>query len=256
MNARSAIRLVSCAIAFAATSAPAQARKVPSDGAVRHARAYAAHRPGRVSFAVIDTRGRMQSSGGARHYRSASQTKAMLLVAYLRRLGRRPVPGPMRAVLARMIRVSDNRAANQVHGIVGDAGLASVGRASHMRSLRLNGTWSEVEITAADQARFFLRFDRLCPRRHRAHARGLLSSIVPNQSWGIPRVARPQGFKAFFKGGWRTGIVNQGAMLETGDRRRMAIVVLTDGASFTDGTRTIEGVTRRLLRRSPRSRPG
>jgi hypothetical protein len=249
MNARTAIRLVSCAIVLAAAQ-PAHARTVPSAEALHDARVYAKQReaPARISWAVIDTRGRLFTRNGTRHHRSASQTKAMLLVGYLRGLGRRPVPPAIHRVLAPMIQVSGNKAADQIFPLVGDAGLAGVGRAARMRSLRLNGTWSEVEVTAADQARFFVRFDRLVPRRHRAYARRLLSGIVPEQSWGIPRIARRQDFKAFFKGGWRRGLVNQGALLETGDRRRVAIVVLTDGVSFAFGTGTIEGLARRLLR--------
>jgi hypothetical protein len=242
--------LVGSAIVLAAPAA-AEARRVPSLKAVKDARAYVArHDRGaaRVSFAVIDTRGRMFSRGGGRIHQSASQTKAMLLVAYLRRLGRRPVPAELRPVLAAMIRRSSNRAAHRVRGIVGDAGLAAVGRAAGMRDLRLNGTWSEVGITAADQARFFRRFDRLCPRRHRRYARRLLVTIVPGQRWGIPRAARPRGFATFFKGGWRRGLVNQGALLETGDRRRLSIVVLTDGIAFPQGTRIVEVVARKLLR--------
>lgn len=248
MNARAAFWLVSCAIALGA-AAPADARRVPSTRAVNDARAYVAERDGaaRISFAVIDTRGRLFSRGGGRIHQSASQTKAMLLVAYLRRLGRRPVPRALRPVLTAMIRRSSNRAAHQVRALVGDAGLAEVGRAAGMRRLQLNGTWSAVGITAVDQARFFRRFDRLCPRRHRRYARRLLASIVPRQSWGIPRVARRRGFATFFKGGWRRGLVNQGALLETGDRRRLSIVVLTSGLRFAEGARTVEAVTRRLL---------
>ncbi|HEX8120956.1 MAG TPA: serine hydrolase [Solirubrobacteraceae bacterium] len=231
-------------------AAPAQARVVPSAQALHDARVLTKQRegPAVISWAVIDTRGRLFTRHGSRHHRSASQTKAMLLVAYLRRLGRRPVPPAMARVLGPMIRLSDNDAADRMHAIVGDAGLAAVGRAAGMRSLRLNGTWSEVEITAADQARFFRRFDQLCPRRHRAYARRLLSTITPLQRWGIPAAARAHDLETFFKGGWRKGIVNQGALLRTGDRRRLAIVVLTSGLSFARGTQTIGAIARRLLR--------
>ena len=166
---------------------------MPSAEALQDARAYTADRagPARVSWAVIDTRGRLYARDGARHHRSASVTKALLLVAYLRRLGRQPVPAAARRVLGPMIRESDNDDATAVHRIVGDAGLASVARAARMRSVKLNGTWSEVRITAGDLARFFLRFDRLVPRRHRAYARRLLATISAPQSWGVPAAGRP-----------------------------------------------------------------
>jgi hypothetical protein len=250
MNARTRIWLASCVLMVAAAPA-ASARTIPSADGLHAARAYAKEReraPGaRVSWAVVDTRGRLYAREGARHHRSASQTKAMLLVAYLRRLGDRPVPPAVHRTLAPMIVVSGNRAASRVHALVGDAGLADVGRAAGMRALRLNGTWSEVEITAADQARFFRRFDRLVPRRHRAYARRLLSTIVAKQTWGIAPAARRRGYTTFFKAGWRRRLVNQGALLETADGRRVAIVVLIDGLRVGAAVRTIAGVTRRLL---------
>ena len=256
VNARTAIRLVSCAIALAAP-ATAAARPVPSLDAVAEARRYVARADGaaQVSFAVIGTRGRLYSLNGGRIHQSASQTKAMLLVGYLRRLGRRPVPPAVKPLLSAMIRRSDNRAAHQVRPLVGDAGLASVGRAAGMRNLQLNGTWSNVGITAVDQARFFLRFDRLCPRRHRPYARRLLGSVVAPQRWGIPRAARRHPLEVFVKGGWRRGLVNQGALLETGDDRRLSIVVLTSGLPFAQGTHAIEVVARKLLRAPRRVRP-
>jgi hypothetical protein len=264
MNVRTGIRLVGSTFLLACVTATAQASTVPSARALRDAHRYALQREratgGRVSWAVIDTRGRLHTRYGARHHRSASQTKAMLLVAYLRTRRGRAVPRAMRRLLEPMIVVSDNRAASSVYAAVGDARLAALGRAAGMRRLRLNGTWSEVEITAADQARFFRRLDRLLPRRHRRYARRLLSSIVRAQSWGIPAVARRRGYRTFFKGGWRTGLVNQGARLEAPNGRKVAIAVLTDGMSFAAGTGTVAGVARRLLGRRQaatvtRSRP-
>ena len=249
MNARTAIWLVSCAIGVAPAGAAAQT--IPSADALREARAFTAERegPARVSWAVIDTRGRLWTRHGARHHRSASQTKAMLLVAYLRGLGeRRAVPPAMRRVLGPMIQVSGNRAAARVYRIVGDAGLADLGRRAGMRDLRLHGTWSGAEVTAADQARFFSRIDRLCPPRHRVYARRLLSTIVPRQSWGIPAVARPLGLRTFFKGGWRRGLMNQGALLEPPGGGRLSIAILVDRRpSFGHGRRTLEGLAARLL---------
>lgn len=249
MNVATAFRLVSCVLLLAAP-ATAHARTVPSAQGLNDARAYAKEieRGGaRVSWAVVDTRGRLYAKDGARHHRAASQTKAMLLVAYLRSVRDRPVPAAMHRLLAPMVVVSGNKAASRVHRVVGDAGLADVGRAARMRSLRLNGSWSEVGITAADQARFFARVDRLVPPRHRDYARRLLSTIVPRQRWGIARLTDRLGLRTLFKAGWRRRLVNQGALVETPDGRRFSIVVLTDGLRFAQGHAAVVGVARRLL---------
>jgi hypothetical protein len=150
-----------------------------------------------------------------------------------------------------MIHVSDNSAASAVNGIVGNGGLYSVARQAHMTDYSVSGDWAGSEISAADQARFFFEQDRLIPPRFRGYARYLLSTISPDQSWGIPSVGRPRGWQVFFKGGWRgTGLgqlVHQSSRLERRGRT-IAISVLTDGdPSMGYGEETIAGVTARLL---------
>ncbi len=69
---------------------PARAPAFPPRSAVAQARRYLAHRGGSVSFALIDSRGRLYGYAPRRRYVSASVTKAMMLVAYLRAIGRPP----------------------------------------------------------------------------------------------------------------------------------------------------------------------
>jgi hypothetical protein len=232
------------------SAAPDQAptQKIPNQVQLRTASEWAAGRTGSVAWGVVDTRGRIHGRGGARLYPAASVTKAMLLVAALRRAGTRPVPHALARRITPMVRESSNRSAHVVYRHVGgDAGLRDVARAAKLRRLRLTGTWSDAGISAGDVARFFLVADRVVPRRHRAYARRLLRTIRPEQRWGVPRAAERLGFRVLFKGGWRRGLVHQGALLER-DGRRLAIAVLTDGnPSQGYGERTIEGVARRLL---------
>ena len=85
------------------------------------------------------------------------------------------------------------------------------------------------------------------PSIRRRYARRLLSSIVPWQTWGIASAARAEHYRVFFKGGWRTGILHQSALLERGGQRA-AISVLISGESMADGKATLTAIARRLLR--------
>ena len=226
----------------------------PAPGAVALAASYLAGRAGRTAFAVVDSEGRM--SGVHEHWTfvSASVVKAMLLVAYLRRLdarGQRRVDPFSNSFLYPMINVSDNSAATQTWSIVGDSGLYDVAHAAGMTDFSIVGIWANAQISAADQARFFFEMDSLIPREFVGYARYLLSTIAGYESWGIPAVARPRGYAVFFKGGWRgTGLgqlVHQVGRLE-GHGRTFSIAVMTDGdPSMAYGIGTIEGVVGALL---------
>ncbi len=230
----------------------------PSRARVRAARQFIARRAGIRSFALIDSRGRLYGYAPRRAYVSASVTKAMLLVAYLRQIGRRAPTAEEKALLGPMITVSDNRRADDVYGRVGDAGLLSVARRARMRHFATAGYWASASITAVDQARLFLRVDRLVPKRNRSYARRLLASIVAYERWGFSRYAKRAGYRAFFKGGWRgtaSGrLVHEAALFQHG-RTRFAMAVLTDGNPTHDyGTATLRGVAARIFR-GERPRP-
>jgi hypothetical protein len=223
----------------------------PSTGRVRAARRYVRGR-GLSSFALIDSHGRLRGLAPHRRYVSASVVKAMLLVARLRQLGNHLPSASERAVLDPMIQISDNGSADAAYRWVGDAGLLAIARRAGMRDLTVGGHWGAVYFSAADQARFFLRVDKLVPRRSRAYARRLLASIVPYQRWGFSRFSLRRGWRTFFKGGWRqTGrgaLVHEAALFERG-RRRFSLAVLTDGnPSHEYGTETLRGVARRIFR--------
>ena len=119
-----------------------------------------------------------------------------------------------------------------------------------MRRFSIAGYWSSAKVTSADQARFFRRLDEVTPRRHRRYARNLLSSVVPEQRWGIPAAA-PPGWTVFFKGGWLRNLAHQAALLE-GEGHRVSLAILTDrDPSQTYGFETVHGVAVRLLADPP-----
>jgi hypothetical protein len=236
---------------------PKVTRPYPSVTSIERAAAYLHTRTGRTAFAVVDSSGRELGLNEHSHFLSASVVKAMLLVAYLRRLAARheSVGSLSQALLYPMIHVSDNNAASATWHIVGDDGLEDVADRAGMVDFELGHDWANEEISAADQARFFFRMDSLIPPQFRAYARSLLSGIDPSQSWGIPAEARP-AWRVFFKAGWRGTdegqLVTQIARLESGPRRIAIAVMTVSDPSMEYGEETIEGVAARLLTGKPR----
>ena len=215
---------------------------------VRAARQYAAHRPGSVAFSIrIGNR-----VYGRRSYTSVpamSLMKPILLAAYLRRpdVRHRALRADERALLAPMIRSSDNEAANRVLAFVGLGGERSVARAVGMRDFTPFTRWGESRTSARDQALLFWRFNHVVPRRHRAFARVLLRTIVPQQRWGIAR-ARPRGWRLYFKGGWGGSVDHQAALLTRGHRQIALAITTTGSPNHAVATETLRGITARLLR--------
>lgn len=67
------------------------------------------------------------------------------------------------ALLDPMIRRSDNRAADALHARVGLRSLDTLARRARMGRFVAHPVWGGSIVTAADQARFFLRVDRMVP---------------------------------------------------------------------------------------------
>jgi hypothetical protein len=220
-------------------------------GGIAAARRFAATRSGTVSFAVAQPGHRLRGYARTQPHESASLSKAMLLVAFLRTNAERELSAGELSTLKAMVTWSDNDAADAVYAQVGRAGLERLGRVADMRSFTDAGNyWANTQVTAADQARFFLGIDARVPRPHRELARRLLAGVVPAQRWGIARIAQARGLHVLFKGGWREGITHQAALLEHGGRR-FALAVLTTGApSMADAIATIEGIARRIAGKS------
>ncbi|MEA2430383.1 MAG: hypothetical protein QOI19_856 [Thermoleophilaceae bacterium] len=227
----------------------------PSAARIAAAAHYQGSRSGFTAFAVVDSEGRLSGRHIHRTFVTASVIKAMLLVAYLRKLdaAHKGLDSSSRSILHPMIHVSDNHAATVIWGRVGNTRLYRLAHLAGMTDFSISGIWASAHFSAADQAKFFYKQDSLIPRKFRGYARSLLSHISGAQSWGIPHVARPDGWHVFFKGGWRgTGrgqLVHQASRLEKG-HTKFSLAVMTDGdPSMGYGITTIQGVTARLLSR-------
>jgi hypothetical protein len=225
----------------------------PNPGAVGNAERFLAGRAGRDSVAVVDSEGRESGANLDEQFPAASVVKSMLLVGYLRRLdamGQHFVDSYSNSFLYPMINVSDNNAATTCWSIVGNGGLYDVAHAAGMRDFSVTTDWGSAMISAGDMARFFFEMDSLIPREFVGYARNLLSTIAGYESWGVPAIARPQGYQVFFKGGWRPneGEINQVARLER-HGRTFTIAVLTVGPpGMSYGIDSIQGATAALLR--------
>jgi zinc D-Ala-D-Ala dipeptidase len=251
-------------VGLLATVAAAASDQQPADGqqptafpakkSIRAAKAFVSRRA-TSSIAVIDSGGHLHGHALHRRYVSGSIVKVMLLVAYLRKLeGRMPPPADQK-LLHTMIVLSGNKVASIVQRKVGTAALWEVARDAGLRDFSVSGSWGSSLISAADQARFFRRFDRMIPAGTRDYARGLMSSIDIRQRWGFPRPALDLGFEAFFKLGWRGTVagrlVHAVGMFER-EGERVSLAVLSDGNSSHDyGTDTVRGAAERAFRGVP-----
>jgi beta-lactamase class A len=244
-------RLAAAVVLLAALASPAGASAQRWEPDVAGAAAWAAQRQGSVTFAVR-TGERLRGRGLDRRFPCASVIKAMFMVTYLRQASvrDRPLEAADRALLAPMIRRSDNITATRIRDLVGNAAVVRLAEDAGMTRFEIASVWGHSLITARDQTRFFLALEDLLPERHRGYALRLLRTIVPSQRWGMGAVV-PDGWRLHFKGGWGsgTGAVDHQVGLLTRAGHRVAIAVLTVNSPSHDyGKATLRGVARRLMR--------
>ncbi|HXD53481.1 MAG TPA: serine hydrolase [Solirubrobacteraceae bacterium] len=243
------------AFEFAAQGRGTPLPPFPTAAGIAAARSFLAARAGRTSFAVLDSAGRLSGLNTREHFQTASVVKVMFLTAYLQRLDalHRTLGAADRSLLYPMIHESNNDSASAVLGVVGGAAVARVAREAGMQDYAPGvGWWAFTQTSAADQARFFAQLGRLIPARFYGYARYLMSTIEPEQSWGIPPVARPR-WQVYFKTGAlpSEGLYHEVALLERG-AQHFTVAVFTDGdPSKAYGEETIAGVGARLLVGSP-----
>ena len=204
-------------------------------------------RPLRVGYAVVSASGQvLAQQNGAMEVPGGSITKAMLLVAYLERLGDRPVDPDAGAHLAPMIQESDNADGTWTFEQVGAGAVLRLAAQVGMRGFALSTSdplyvLGQSRVTALDLARLFARIGQLIPERNRAWAMGLLANLSPSDQWGI--LSAGIGVTAS-KAGWYPEpdgwVVNQAGQLETGGQTVGLAILTEDGSSFTAGQQVLQ----------------
>jgi Beta-lactamase enzyme family len=211
-----------------------------------------------VSWLVIGPHGKHFGYRGWTRVESASTLKVMFLVAYLRQpsVRDRDLRQWERDLLAPMIKRSDNVAATRVDDMLGPQPMYHLAHDAGMRSFHfVMHPWGASTVTAADMAPFMFHLERFIPDRHERYAKYLLSHVTASQRWGVGRLHFPN-WRRYFKGGWGSGsgaVEHQVVLLERGDLRVAAAVMITSSPSHEYAKETLEGVFRRLLPPLPTS---
>ena len=228
----------------------------PRAANLRDAIAYANSRSGSVSFAVVDTEGRIYSHRMTTTVPAASVLKVMFMAAYLRHpsVRDRALNDNDRDLLRPMVTRSDNATASRIADFVGARRMNRLADRANMRDFDYTRPWGLTRTSSRDQARFLFRLGRYIPDRHQGYAMKLLANIVDSQRWGIGTVATA-GWRKHFKGGWGSGsgaVDHQVVRLQRPGGARIGIAVMTTSSPSHDyGKQTLRGVFRRLLRDLP-----
>jgi hypothetical protein len=171
--------------------------------------AYLRDRPGRAGVMAADLRsGTTFGVNETSQFVTASVIKVDILAALLLQHQRQGVglSDGERALAGRMIRKSDNSAADALYADIGrDAGLQSANAAfglGHTEPYPVS--WGSSWTSPSDQVRLV----RMLAAGHgpltaenRRYVLGLMGSVTPSQAWGVSAAARP-GEKVALKNGW------------------------------------------------------
>jgi len=209
-----------------------------------------------AGFALVDENGRVLGSASPNATnRSASITKAMILIALTRVARGRTLSAAERDLAAAMIRRSDNQAANALFARVGAGAVNAVAQRAgmtHFTLVRRKQTpggfiLGYSRVSAVDQARLFARIDDLASARHRAFAMDQLESIEGAGRFGILDAGLDAAIRS--KGGWRPEsdggwTVNQAAQITIGGKTYGFAVVLGKQPTFDAGAARIASVAR------------
>jgi hypothetical protein len=226
---------------------------------VRDISQYVSKRPGRIVYAALDlvTRVRLGQGEHARDMITASGAKVDILMALLARRAGGLNEGE-RDLAARMIKESDNSAADALWSRVGGSG----GMSAFYDRVGLRETtpgpsvyWGGTSTSPADRIRLLkvlAQGGKGLSATDRRLVLGLMRRVQKDQAWGVGAAARP-GDRVALKNGWtpRPFIHNTWAVTSygriEGPGRDLLLSVQTDRQPGEGtGVETIEGIARRI----------
>lgn len=235
--------LFTTVVPTAAACVPAQQTAVAGGGGFEAAAEIAARE--NVGFAIVDDRGALLGEASPqRTGRSASVSKALVLVALLRMAEQRALTSGERSAVGRMVRDSDNAAANQLYARVGPTRVDEAARAAGMsewqrvvrRQTAAGYDLGYSRVSPLDLARLFATLDATVPDRHREFALAELGAVRGAGRFGVlsvpafSSVPSKAGWRPEDEGGWT---VAQGARL-TLDGREVGVGFHVAGAASKD----------------------
>lgn len=220
---------------------------------------YVRARPGRIVYGALDLVTGISLGHGEHEHDmiTASGSKVDILAALLQQRDGRLGDGD-RDLAARMIRESDNRAADTLWSRVGGGGAMS----DFYRRIGLKETtpgpskfWGGTNTSPADRIRLLkvlISGGKGLTAADRGLVLGLMGKVQKDQAWGVSAAARP-GDQVALKNGWtpRPFIHNTWAVTSygriTGPGRDLLLSVQTDRQPGEGtGVQTIEGIARMI----------
>jgi len=215
---------------------------------------YLKGRPGRTAVSVRDrTTGVQYAFGEERSFLLASVAKVDILLALLLRTQHehRQLDAHERALAERMIRNSDNECAHDLYVAIG--GQAGLTRTLHRLGVRntypgAGRFWGSTRSTPSDQVKVLGVLtdpDGPVSAANRRYALGLMSSVAPDQAWGVSA----GGGKVALKNGWLPAeahgglwTINSVGRLLVADHELLIAVLSERSPDMPTGIATVERV--------------
>jgi beta-lactamase class A len=216
------------------------------------------------SVAVYDRKtGQVYAFRGSEKYETASVVKVQVLGCLLLTAqdGHRSLTSNELALAKRMIRASDNDATTALFQHLGrQSAVQKCDKRLGLTSTTVNSEWGLTRTTATDQVKLLNQLvDSKSPltSKSRALAFSLMSTVEPDQDWGVPAVAT-KGETTTVKNGWlprstegNRWIINTVGRV-TSDNTDVSIAVLShQNASMSSGIKLVQKVaqtTRQYLK--------